>query len=59
MPTHTHVSDTDIHGYGYFGTAKCGVSSLLRNKVHERVEAFGMVTNSGEMTTFKLVRKFG
>jgi hypothetical protein len=29
MPTHTHVSDTHSHGYGHFGTATCGVSSLL------------------------------
>jgi hypothetical protein len=29
MPTHTHVSDTHRHSYGHFGTATCGVSSLL------------------------------
>jgi hypothetical protein len=39
-PTQTHVSDTHMHGYGHFGTATCGVSSLLENRIIEWVGAF-------------------
>jgi hypothetical protein len=33
MPTQTHISDTHSHGYSHFGTAMCGVSSLLENRL--------------------------
>jgi hypothetical protein len=59
MPTHTHVSDTHNHCYDHFGTASCGVSGLLKNWINERVKAFGTVTDSGEIMTFKLIIKLG
>jgi hypothetical protein len=39
IPTHTHISNTHSHSYGYFGTATCGVSSLqfAGNRVHGRI----------------------
>jgi hypothetical protein len=51
LPTHTHVSDTHSHSYGYFGTAMCRVSGLLENRFHGRVGAFGTFTESGEIIT--------
>jgi hypothetical protein len=54
-PTHTHVSDVHSHGYGHFGTATCGVSDLLKNRINKRVETFDTVTGSGKIMTFKLV----
>jgi hypothetical protein len=33
MPTQTHVFDAHSHIYGHFGTATCGVSGLLKNRV--------------------------
>jgi hypothetical protein len=54
FPTSTQiqVSDVHSHSYGHLGTAICGVSSLLKNRVIERVEAFGMVTDSSKIMTF-------
>jgi hypothetical protein len=46
-PTQTHVSNAHRHGYGHFSTATCGVSSLLKNWIIERVGAFGMIMDSG------------
>jgi hypothetical protein len=51
-PTQTHVSDAHRHSYGRFGSATCGVSGLLKNRVIERVGAFGTVTDSGKIMTF-------
>jgi hypothetical protein len=51
-PTQTHVSDVHSHGYGHFSTATCGVSSLWKNWIIERVGAFGTVTDSSKIMTF-------
>jgi hypothetical protein len=58
-PTNTQVSDAHSHGYGHFGKSTCGVSGLLKNRVHERVEAFGTAMSSGKIMTFKLFIKLG
>jgi hypothetical protein len=47
----THISDTHSHGYGYFGTATCGVSGLLWNRVNERIDTFGTIMDSGQIVT--------
>jgi hypothetical protein len=54
FPTSTQIQVSDVHNhsYGHLGTAICGVSSLLKNRVIERVEAFGMVTDSSKIMTF-------
>jgi hypothetical protein len=51
-PIETHVSDADSHVHGHFVTATCGVSGLLKNRVIERIGAFGSVTDIGNITTF-------
>jgi hypothetical protein len=51
-PTQTHVFDAHSHGYGHFGTATCGVSSLLKNGIIEWVGALGMVIDSAKIMTF-------
>jgi hypothetical protein len=57
MATQTHISDAHSHSFGHFGTAMCGVSSLLKNQVIERIGAFGTVMDNGKIMTFKLVIK--
>jgi hypothetical protein len=54
-PTSTHISDTHSHGYGHFGTPTCGVQWSAGNRFDKWFEAFGTVTDSGEIMTFKLV----
>jgi hypothetical protein len=51
-PTQAHVSDAHNHGYGYFSTATCGVSGLLKNRIIERVGAFGTIMDNGKIMTF-------
>jgi hypothetical protein len=51
-PTQRHISHSNGHSYGHFGTTTCGVSGLLKNRIIERVGAFGMVRDSGKITTF-------
>jgi hypothetical protein len=50
-PIQTHVSDTHSHGYDHFGTAMCGVSGLLQNRVNERIDTFGTIMDSGQIVT--------
>jgi hypothetical protein len=50
-PTQTHISDVHSHGYGRFGTATCGVTGLLRNRVNERIDTFGTIMDSGQIAT--------
>jgi hypothetical protein len=52
MRTHTHVSDMHSHSYAHFDTATFGVSGLLKNRVIERVGAFGTVMDSSKIMTF-------
>jgi hypothetical protein len=51
-PTQTHISDAHSHSYGHFGTATCGVSGLLENRVIERIEAFGTFMDSNKIMIF-------
>jgi hypothetical protein len=48
----THVSNAHNHGYGHFGIATCRVSSVLENRVIERVGDFGTITDNSKITTF-------
>jgi hypothetical protein len=59
MPTQTHISYAQSHGYGCFGTATCRVNCLFENWVIEWVGAFGTFMDSDKITNFKLVIKVG
>jgi hypothetical protein len=50
-PTQTHVSNAHSHSCGRFGTATCGVSGLLWNRVNERIDTFGTIMDSGWIAT--------
>jgi hypothetical protein len=50
-PTETHISDAHNYGYGHFGTATCGVSGLLQNRVNEQIDTFGTIMDSGQIAT--------
>jgi hypothetical protein len=58
-PTKTHISGTHSDSYGHFSTATCGVSDSLKKCISKRVGAFGTLTGSEKITTFKLVIKLG
>jgi hypothetical protein len=58
-PTQTHVSDAHSHGYGHFGTATCGVSSLLEIRVIERVEVLAQLRTAIRLELSSLVIKLG
>jgi hypothetical protein len=59
MPTQTHVSGTHSQGYDHFGTATCGVSDSLKQRFNKQVGAFGTLTDSNKIITFKVVTKLG
>jgi hypothetical protein len=49
-PTHTHV-------FGHLKTATCGVPRIAEIWISQWFEAFNMVTDCGEIKTFKHVSK--
>jgi hypothetical protein len=51
IPTQAHFYDTQSNGYGHFGTATCGVSGSLQNRVNERIESFGTLSDSADIMT--------
>jgi hypothetical protein len=57
--TQTHVSDAHSHGYGYFSTATCGVSSLLKNRVMEWVEVLAQLRTAIRLELSSLIIKLG
>jgi hypothetical protein len=45
--------------YGHFGTATCGFSDSLENRINKQVGAFGTLMDSEKIMTLKLVIKLG
>jgi hypothetical protein len=58
-PTQTHIFVAHSHGYGHFGTATCGVSSLLENRVIEGVEVLAQLRTAIRLELSSLIINLG